>query len=56
MFEVYDYYEECEHIDTADTYEEACAIAQQRVDDTDGECAVRVYDVKRGMLTDWEPI
>ena len=56
MFEVYDYYEDCEHIGTADTYKEASAIAQQRVDDTDGECSIMVYDVKRAMPVGWEPI
>lgn len=54
MFEVLDYYEGFETIAIVSDISEACEIARQRVADTDGECAVEVFEVATGAPVDWE--
>lgn len=56
MFNVYDYYEDCEYIGTASTYKEACMIAKQHNNDTGGKCEIIIYDVKREIPIGWYQI
>ena len=52
MFEVVDQYEGCALVGRAETLHEACELARQRVEDTDGECYVEIFD-PNGEPVEW---
>ena len=56
MYKVYDYYEDEFFIGSANTYAEACYLADEFYEDTDGECDVRIFnceEVEDYELDDW---
>ena len=57
---VIDVYEDIEVIDTTDCLDTALAIESERVNDTDGECAVWIFDTTLdkdiNILKVWEII
>lgn len=42
-YKVYDYYEDEIYLGSVDTYDEACEIADDFYEDTDGECDIKIF-------------